>query len=341
MKQAKVMAAGHICLDITPSFQTRAQNFDALIRPGSLTQVGSADIHTGGAVANTGMALSFFGVNTVLAAKIGKDAFGAIIKDIIAERHCAAHLIEDANEATSYSLVIAPPGIDRCFLHNPGANNSFCAADITDEMLSGVTHFHFGYPPQMRNMYLNNGTELASLFKRVKSRGITTSLDMAAVDANSEAGQADWQAILAATLPFVDYFVPSLEELCFMFRVDPPELSEEEPQTGPLTSLAEKLFALGAKTVLIKCGAAGMYYHSRDGHKHAFVKSYPVEHYVSATGAGDTSIAAFLAERLKGAGLERSVQVACAAGAACIGAYDALSGLKPLAELEREAGQYY
>ena len=41
-------------------------------------------------------------------------------------------------------------------------------------------------------------------------------MDMAAVDADSEAGRADWEAILKRVLPYVDFFVPSVEELCFM-----------------------------------------------------------------------------------------------------------------------------
>ena len=54
----------------------------------------------------------------------------------------------------------------------------------------------------------------------------------------------------------------------------------------------------------------------------------------SATGAGDTSIAAFLAAVLSGRGPEKCVELASAEGACCVTAYDALSGLKPLDELE-------
>ena len=41
-------------------------------------------------------------------------------------------------------------GVDRVFLHDPGANDTFCAGDITEEMLDGIDHFHFGYPPLMK-----------------------------------------------------------------------------------------------------------------------------------------------------------------------------------------------
>ena len=51
-------------------------------------------------------------------------------------------------------------------------------------------------------------------------------------------------------------------------------------------------------------------------------------------------IGAFLTALLKGRSLKRSVQLAAAAGASCVAAYDALSGLKSFEELEQriEAG---
>ena len=39
-------------------------------------------------------------------------------------------------EGTSYSIVLAPPGIDRVFLHHPGANDTFCADDVNYALVS-------------------------------------------------------------------------------------------------------------------------------------------------------------------------------------------------------------
>ena len=68
----------------------------------------------------------------------------------------------------------------------------------------------------MKKMYINDGQHLAGLMKRVKEKDVATSLDMAAVDPESPAGRADWEKILAGVLPYVDFFVPSFEELCYM-----------------------------------------------------------------------------------------------------------------------------
>jgi len=64
------------------------------------------------------------------------------------------------------------------------------------------------------------------------------------------------------------------------------------------------------------------------------------EKVLSGTGAGDTSIAAFLTAVLEGYSLEDTMHLAAATGASCVEAYDALSGLKSFEELKRkiEAG---
>lgn len=46
--------------------------------------------------------------------------------------------------------------------------------------------------------------------------GLTTSLDLVAVDPDSEAAGMDWARILERVLPYVDFFVPSIEELGYM-----------------------------------------------------------------------------------------------------------------------------
>ena len=116
--------------------------------------------------------------------------------------------------------------------------------------------------------------------------------------------------------------------------------------------LAQKCLDLGAKVLLIKCGAPGLYYRTSDerglqrvgerlqlstsdwASKEGFETSYKPNRVLSGTGAGDTSIAAFLTAMLNGYPIEKCMQLASATGASCVEAYDALSGLKRFEELE-------
>ena len=357
----KVIAAGHICLDITPVFSEGrgCGKPEELLIPGKLIRMEQADVHTGGSVANTGLALKILGNDVTLLGKVGDDDFGRMIAQILS-CYGAGGLIKDPDSATSYSVVLAIPGNDRIFLHCPGANDTFSGADVPEEALEDAVLFHFGYPPLMRRMYERDGEELAALFRRVKARGIATSLDLAAVDADSDAGRADWNRILEKVLPEVDFFLPSFEELCFM--LDPERYSRLSASGGDMTErpgipdeaepLLDRLMAMGCKTAVIKCGKAGMVWRTageeslrktggrlsldvarwagRGGRQPCF----RVETVRSATGAGDTCIAAFLTAVLRGKGPESCVALAAAEGACAVTSYDALSGLKSLEELE-------
>ena len=357
----KIISAGHICIDITPVFPSDRNygRIDDLLIPGKLINMEAADVHTGGSVANAGLALKKLGNDVCLMGKVGNDVFGSMVKDLLAS-YGVGGLLVDENSSTSYTVVLAIPGMDRIFLHNPGANDSFSNSDIPEAELDDAILFHFGYPPIMKKMYENDGAELVAIFRRMKERGIATSLDLAAVDPTSASGKADWETIIKAVVPYVDFFVPSFEELCFM--LDRERYERLNAKGGDMTEnldlereaapLADKLMALGCKVVLIKCGTSGLYYRTADektiscigirlgidakqwaeccGVQPCFVP----DAVLSGTGAGDTSIAAFLTAVINGKSPSESVALACAEGACCVTAYDALSGLKPLDELE-------
>lgn len=360
-----VVVAGHICIDVTPVFpqEQAAAPIDRILEPGKLVNVEQADVHTGGCVANTGLAMKKLGANVKLLGKIGSDPMGTMVLDGMQHFDADHDLIVEQDATTSYSVVLALPGQDRIFLHHPGANDSFSERDIPDEVLQQTSLLHFGYPPLMRQMYASDGQELETLLRRAKQAGAATSLDMAAVDPRSPAGQADWERILSRVLPWVDFFVPSFEELCFMLdraRYDQlAEISAGDEMIGVIDwerdvrPLAARALSLGCRMILIKCGSKGLYYRTTDTDAmQALVKqlSLPAagwigcegtqgcfvpERIASGTGAGDTSIAAFLTAVLAAKPVAACVQLAAAEGACCVTAYDALSGLCMLDELEQ------
>ena len=197
--------------------------------------------------------------------KTGRDAFGDMVAEILKRYGAAEGLIRAEGESTSYSVVLAIPGIDRIFLHHPGANHTFRAADIPRERIKDAALFHFGYPPLMRSMYTDGGAELVHVLRMAREAGAATSLDLAAVDAGSEAGQADWRGILERALPYVDFFVPSIEELCFMIdrkrydswqkRAAGGDITEVLSVEEDIRSVARQCMEMGAKVLLLKCGA--------------------------------------------------------------------------------------
>jgi sugar/nucleoside kinase (ribokinase family) len=336
--------AGHLCLDIIPDLSAHAAGqFDSVFQPGKLINVGAAAISTGGAVSNTGLAMHRLGIDTRLIAKVGSDQLGQVVRQIVISN--APHLADGINSSTktstSYTVVINPPGSDRIFLHNPGANDDFCADDVRDKDLRDARLFHFGYPPLMASMFADNGSQLTEIFRRVKSFGLTTSLDMALPDPASPAGRADWFTILKNTLPHVDIFLPSLDEILFMLK-----RNVKSPLSSQLlTEVSDELLTMGAKMIVLKLGDRGLYLRAasadvlqnlgraRPTHPNIWANyknwspCFQVD-VVGTTGAGDATIAGFLAALLRDLSPAEAMNTALAVGACNVETPDALSGIR-------------
>jgi sugar/nucleoside kinase (ribokinase family) len=360
--QNGVIVAGHVCLDLTPKFfDAGAQSLSQILRPGALTVVGECVVATGGAVANTGLALVKLGVPCRLMGRVGDDALGGLVKQRLGEFGRADDIRRVPGEQTSYTVVIAPPGIDRAFLHNPGANDSFGADDVDYDAVGQAGIFHFGYPPLMRRLYEDGGEQLAAMFERARRCGATTSLDMALPDPESPAGKADWEAILRAALPYVDLFLPSAEEVLYFLERDRFQELRREAESRraalldllhaeDLARLSARLLSYGAGVVALKAGHMGIYARTAGAERIArfgrtapgsarnwagrelWQPPYRAWSVASATGAGDCAVAGLLTAFLRGETIERGLKHAAAAGAQNVTAHDAVSGVRPYEE---------
>ena len=258
--------------------------------------------------------------------------------------------------SSAYSICITPPGIDRMFWHCPGVNHTFCSDDVPEALLREGDGFHFGYPPLMRGMYANRGEELVKLFTRAKHAGLTTSLDMTLPDPDSESGRLDWRDILRRVLPLVDLFVPSLDEIAFM--LDPVGGMRIRDQTAagvPLGGcdaaavrrICDELIAMGSAAVMLKlgkqgaclqtspdaarladCGRAGPADPRAWAGKALQAACFTVK-VAGTTGAGDTTIAGFLAAVAKGLPPAEALRMAVAVGSSSVERADGARQLPP------------
>lgn len=351
------VVAGYLGVDITPGFPAGRPAIPAaeLFRPGRLIETEGLSFSLGGVVANTGLALKRFGQRVELMGAVGHDLLGDIVMARLKAQGVTGGVRKNRRAGTAYGIVVAPPGMDRIFFEDPGCNAVFTAKDIDFKTVAQSRLFHFGYPPLMQKLWAADGAELKKLFQRVRRLGVATSLDMTLPDSDSPAGKANWRKILAGTLPFVDIFVPSIEEILFM--LEPEQYSSILAQAAGrdmvdaipqnlYESLAARVLALGAKVVMIKAGHRGAYIQTGDiaklnaatalklpadnwSQRKLWIKSYPADprRIKNACGAGDCAIAGLLTAVLKGLELEQAGRCAMLAGRDNLYGLDAFSGL--------------
>ena len=107
-----------------------------------------------------------------------------------------------------------------------------------------------------------DGFELELLYSKVKESGVVTSLDLSLPDPHGNTSSADWKKILKRVLPFVEIFLPSIEELCSCFA---NRITHVERRSLPyltkqyMEDLADEILELGAAVSGFKLGNLGMY----------------------------------------------------------------------------------
>ncbi|MBN1248683.1 MAG: carbohydrate kinase family protein, partial [Anaerolineae bacterium] len=226
MGEPVVVVVGHTCLDVIPTLHGEASDITTVLAPGQMRKVGPMVLATGGAVPNTGLALHRLGTPVRLVGKVGDDLIGRATLEIIRQESASLTetMVIEPGAASSYTVILSSPGLDRTFFHFPGPNDTFCAEDVSDEVLHDAGIFHFGYPPLMRRMYLEGGHEVAGLMRRARDAGLVTSLDVSQPDAASEAARVHWGAFFENVLPEVDIFLPGIEETLLM--LDPARYAD-------------------------------------------------------------------------------------------------------------------
>lgn len=353
---ADVVVAGHICLDIIPDFDMVPHTFEALMEPGRLTEVGAAMTAPGGAVSNTGLALHRLGLTPRLVGKVGDDLFGEATVDLLRERddRLVEGMIRANGTCSSYTIVVSPPNVDRLFFHCPGPNETFRPEEVSLEEPVGARFLHFGYPPVLRQVYLDGGKELAALFEEAHTHGMIVSLDMTFPDPESESGRVNWGEWLTEVLPHVDLFGPNLEEILFMLDRTMYDALKNEDGEGSFAARAETelldrigraLIGRGVPLVALKLGDQGLYLRSAEDPdlfrglekklgldasrwtgRQLLLPPFETE-VVGTTGAGDAAVAGLLVGLHHGLSPEATVRGAVAVGTFNVEAPDATSGI--------------
>src|SRR5262249_30990426 len=158
------------------------------------------------------------------------------------------------------------------------------------------------------------------IYRRAKEVGAVTSMDMVMTNPDGPNANADWRTILARTLPYVDIFLPSIEEILLYLRRKDFDAWKDDVyahlNAAYLDAFARELLDMGAVVAGFKLGHLGIYMRTADAAHFDRLSRLPVNipawanvslwipafqvDVAGTTGAGDSAYAGFMAALLRG-----------------------------------------
>ncbi len=219
--------------------------------------------------------LAALGSRVGFVTKVGDDLFGTLAMERL--REPGIDLSRIAHGAKSGVTLILSHGPHRHILTYPGTISQLRFEDLDLDYLASARHFH------MSSLFLQRELlpHVPELFRRMKSAGLTTSLD------TNDDPEDRWDEILQEILPHVDILLPNEREAI--------KIAEADDLETALSRLAQRV-----ETIVVKIGARGAVA-IRDGHR-LNAPAVPVT-VIDPVGAGDSFDAGFLHQFLRGADL--------------------------------------
>ncbi len=300
---AEVTCLGILVADVV------AKPVDVFPDRGRLVLVEQMQLHTGGCASNTAIGLARIGVSAEVIGKVGRDGFGDFFLAVMEREGVdAAHIMRDDAANTSSTMVLVHGDGERSFIHYIGANAALRLEHIDLAALAGSKLLHVAGALLLPGL---DGAPMARLLQQAKRRRLITSLDTA-WDSTGR-----WMTLVQPSLPYLDYFLPSIEEARMLTGAQRP------------ADVAAALLEHGVGVVALKMSQDGCYVASRTGNVR--LPAFDVTA-VDATGAGDAFAAGFLAGVVKGWDLEQTARFANAVGALCVLAIGTTAGIKGMGE---------
>ena len=170
----------------------------------NLAMLEEVRITVAGTAAGTAIDLAKLGAQVVAMGAIGKDTLSDFLLMTYAGYGVETkYLSRKDGVQTSASMLPIRPNGERPALHVIGANGELTWDDIDMEVVADADYLHVGGTALMPKL---DGEPTRRLLEHAKSHGVTTTFDLIAIE------RPDLLRLIEPCLPFVDYFMPGLEE---------------------------------------------------------------------------------------------------------------------------------
>ncbi|KOC90080.1 carbohydrate kinase family protein [Winslowiella iniecta] len=250
------------------------------------------------------------GISTATAACLGEDEKAQFILNYYQRLGIDCSLIQrTAERETSATMLPIRPNGERPALHYRGASDLLLVQEADFDRVLDCRFLHHGGSGLLAAM--DQGPS-ARLLAAAKQRGVITSFDLIACN-------DDTLALLRPLLPYVDYFMPSLEEAAF--------LSGKQSVAG----IARFFFDAGVGCCVLKDGENGSWLITRDDIQH--IPAYQVTAR-DTTGCGDSYCGGFISALARGMSVQQACQVGSAVAALVATGLGSDAGVENWAQVE-------
>lgn len=252
-------------------------------------RISQIQLQTGGDGANQSLRLADLGWDVALAAAVGEDQNGQVLKDALKARKVRTEFLAvKKGIQTGTALVLVSETGERHTFSVKGAHSLLDKEDVRAAFSEGPRAISLGSLFSIPELEADG---LLEYLQEARKRGIPVFADLAA----DKRGQG-FEGI-RPFLPLISYFLPSLYDALEMTK------------TGSAEEAADRYLEAGAGCVVIKCGSRGCYLTS--GKSGSWIPAVAVDP-VDTTGAGDCMVALFISRILSGDTPEKACRYACA-----------------------------
>jgi fructokinase len=307
-----VFTFGDILVDFTPL-------------PGSANRNPAYECNPGGTIANVAASLSMLGLKTILAGRVGDEALGRYVVDIIAGKGVdVSGIVFDRQRFTTLTFITLKDG-ERDFLisRRYNADIFFSKDDLKLDLLASSKILHISGAN-----FTNDPLREASFFalNKAKENEIIGTLDLNYRPTLWDS-EEDFFHTMPEVIKLIDVYKGSDEETLLL-------TGESEMEKA-----AEKIHLWGPELVFITAGPRGAYFHYKE--ESGFYNTYNTER-IDTTGAGDCFMGALLYRIIQRGGvedftrneLEDITDFANAAGAVSITGRGGVTSVPTITEIE-------
>lgn len=247
---------------------------------------------------------------------VGKDGFGeCMLNRLKKDGVDVSKVLVDPNSSTACAFVAYDHEGDRRYLFHWDETPATKAVmpDVTEPSLKEAKYFHvMGCALTAKLSY---GWEIVKTARAMKEQGTKISFDpnvrMEHLT-NPEKSKESYE-IIHAILDITSLFAPGLDELKLLTGIDDVEEAVKKCFENP-----------NLEILMLKQGSKGSKIYTRDGQ--VIEQGLFRVEVVDPTGAGDTSVGAFLCALLEGKEIAECAEIAAAAGALNVAAFGPMEG---------------